>query len=308
LTHTVDQTRRLAKLAAEKGIVSQMGNQGNSSPYIRTLREWYEAGLFGEVSKVLAWTNRPVWPQSMNAYQPEKPVPKHLNWDLWLGSSPFLPYRDGIHKFSWRGYYAFGCGALGDMAAHVLNPANYILGLGLPTKIEVEVPAKSPVAFPKSSRITFHFPKTDKRGPIELTWLDGVPRDKQPAQAEKLNDASGSFFQASEVPFATGENGDRIITFPFEKRKQFQEKKIPQKYTRVPGGAGGHHRNWLDAIRNGGKAVSDFAYSGPFSEIMLLGVIAQRLGRSLEWDPAKAEFINDNEANLLVKSPTLPAA
>jgi predicted dehydrogenase len=303
LTHTVDQTRRLAKLAAEKGIVSQMGNQGNSSPFIRTMREWYEAGLFGEVTKVTAWTNRPIWPQGQPAYAPEEPVPANLNWDLWLGAAPFIPYRKGFHGFSWRGYYEFGCGALGDMAAHVLNPANYILGLGLPTSIEVEVSGKSPVAFPNSSRITFQFPKTDKRGPIELTWLDGVPRKNQPPQAKDLNDASGSFFEASEVSFATGENGDRIITFPAEKRRQFQEKNVPQKYDRVPPKRG-HYGNWIDAIRTGTKAVSDFAYAGPFSEIMLLGVIAQRLGRSLKWDPAKGEFVGDAEANRLVKAPT----
>ncbi|MDR3228474.1 MAG: Gfo/Idh/MocA family oxidoreductase [Puniceicoccales bacterium] len=301
LTHTVDQTRRLAKLAAEKGIVSQMGNQGNSRPQIRTLREWYEAGLFGEVTEVLAWTNRPVWPQGKDAYNPEKPTPKNLNWDLWLGCSEKIPYRDGLHSFAWRGYYAFGCGALGDMAAHVLNPANYILGLGLPTKIEVKVSGKSPVAFPNSSSITFYFPKTDRRGPIKLTWLDGVPRDKQPPEARGLNDGSGSYFKASDFSFGTGENGDRIVTFPSEKQKQFLDKKVPQKYARVPDA--NHYRNWVDAIRNGKKAVSDFAYSGPFSEVMLLGVIAQRLGRSLEWDPAKGEFINDAEANRLVKAP-----
>ena len=304
LTHTVDQTRRLAKLAAEKGIVSQMGNQGNSSSFIRIMREWYEAGLFGEVSKVTAWTNRPIWPQGQAAYNREEAVPKNLDWNLWLGAAPFIPYRKGFHSFSWRGYYAFGCGALGDMAAHVLNPANYILGLGLPTSIEVEVPGRSAVAFPNSSRITFQFPKTDKRGSIELTWLDGVPRNKQPKEAKDLNDASGSYFQASEVPFATGENGDRVITFPAEKRRQFLEKKIPEKYARVKGGTVGHHRNWLEAIRNGTKSVSDFSYAGPFSEIMLLGVIAQRLGRSLKWDPAKGEFIGDDEANRLVKAPT----
>ncbi|MDR2862450.1 MAG: Gfo/Idh/MocA family oxidoreductase [Puniceicoccales bacterium] len=303
LTHTVDQTRRLAALAAEKGIVSQMGNQGNSTPHIRILKEWYEAGLFGEVSKVTAWTNRPVWPQGMAAYNPEKPVPKHLAWDLWLGAAKPIAYRDGLHSFKWRGYYAFGCGALGDMAAHVLNPANYILELGLPSKIEVEVPSKSEVAFPLSSRIVFHFPGTTKRGPIELTWLDGVPKNKQPFNGARLNDASGSYFTGSECSFAAGENGNPINTFPEEKFKAFQEKNVPQKYERVKRG---HYQNWVDSIRKGEKAVSDFSYSGPFSEIMLLGVIAQRLGRTLEWDAKAGQFKNDAEANALVKAQPAP--
>ncbi|MDR1818476.1 MAG: Gfo/Idh/MocA family oxidoreductase [Puniceicoccales bacterium] len=331
LTHTVDQARRLAKLAAEKGVVTQMGNQGNSKDQIRVLREWYEAGLFGEVTEVVAWTNRPVWAQGTRVpkYGPEKPVPDWLNWKLWLGAAPYLPFYENL-GFKWRGLFAFGTGALGDMAAHVLNPANYILGLGLPTEIEVKVRGTSPVAFPDGSAITFTFPKTARGGAIKLTWLDGVPGYKQAnrnsqstvpgkeggneaqvaALAEHgvpehvtngLKDNSGSYFKASGTSFATGENGDRIVTFPTAKQQEFVAKQIPRKYARVPGT--NHYNNWLNAIRTGTKATSDFSYAGKFAEIMLLGVIAQRLGRSLKWDPVKGEFKNDNEANRLVKAP-----
>jgi predicted dehydrogenase len=237
----------------------------------------------------------------MGAYKVAEAVPPNLAWDLWLGAAKPIAYRKGLHDFKWRGYYAFGCGALGDMAAHVLNPANYILELGLPAKIEVEVPARSDVAFPIRSRIVFHFPATAKRGPIELTWLDGVSKDKQPFDGAGLNDASGSYFTASECSFAAGESGSPINTFPQEKYKVFLEKNVPQKYERIKGG---HYQNWIDSIRQGKKAVSDFSYAGPFSEIMLLGVIAQRLGRTLEWDAKAGEFKNDNEANALVKAPS----
>ncbi|MDR1497888.1 MAG: Gfo/Idh/MocA family oxidoreductase [Puniceicoccales bacterium] len=316
LTHTVDQARRLAKIAAEKNIVSQMGNQGNSRDQIRTLREWYEAGLFGDVTEVVAWTNRPVWNQGTKVpgYGKELPVPNFLDWNLWLGAAPYLPFAEAFAKtphFKWRGLFAFGTGALGDMAAHVLNPANYILGLGLPTEIEVKLRGASPVAFPDSSAITFTFPKTDRGNAIKLTWLDGVPQNKQaqtlakygvsPDVVAALKDASGSYFKASGTSFATGENGDRIVTFPTAKQAQFIEKKVPRKYKRVPGR--NHYNNWLNAIRTGTKATSDFAYSGKFAEIMLLGVIAQRLGRSLVWDPVKGAFKNDDEANRLVKAP-----
>lgn len=302
LVHTVDQARRLTALAKRKKVITQMGNQGTSLSEIYTTKEWYEAGLFGDVSKVLAWTNRPVWKQGFDAYEATKPTPDSLNWDLWLGCAPEMPYHPGIHPFQWRGLYSFGTGALGDMAAHVLNAAYNVLELGLPTKIEVNVSARSPIAFPNHSEVIFHFPKTAKRGPIQLTWVDGANGDRKPKEAARLGgQGSGSYFEASKVPFGAGEYGDPILTFPEEKLEEFKAKKIPQKYYRVPGA--NHYQDWIDSIKGNKPAISNFEKAGIFTEIMLLGVIAQRVGRNLEYDPVRARFKGDEEANRLLKAP-----
>ena len=319
MCRTVDQVRRLMAAAAEHKVVSQMGNQGHSSQHIRLVKEWYEAGLFGEVDTVEAWTTQrlvdTVQPQPVpEGYHPAQPPPKQINWDLWLGPTSARPYCKGLAPQAWRAYCEFGCGSLGDMAAHVIDPAYYILDLGAPVKIEVlEVADRvSKVVFPNHCKLVYHFPANTRRGPVKLVWRQGNTKPPTPeglrlpdghGLASRQNDGltkSGSLFYGKKCTFNMGQYGDFFYTAPVTHIEELKKDAPAQKYPRPKGG---HFRDWLDAIRIGGKAVSDFSYAGPLTEVIQLGVIAQNLGRTLEWDAKSGHFINDTEANALLKAP-----
>jgi predicted dehydrogenase len=140
LTHTIHEARVLTEAAEKYKVVTQMGNQGASGDGVRQMREWYAAGLIGEATKVHCWTDRPVWPQGVPWPETKgKKPPKNLDWDLWLGTAQKIDYVEHIHPFNWRGWWAFGTGALGDMACHIMEPPFRVLDLGYPTEAECSV-------------------------------------------------------------------------------------------------------------------------------------------------------------------------
>jgi len=302
LCHTADQVHRLAAVCRARGVIAQMGNQGASSAHTRLAREYYEAGLLGDVTEVDAWTvAATAWPQGVDDFQPPAPAPKHLDWDLWLGPASAMDYRRGLHPFTWRGYFKFGCGALGDMAIHLMFDPYIVLGLTSPTKIEVNSTGAGKVSYPKSSTVIFHFPAANGRGPVRLTWNDG---GRRPApldfpNAPKLG-GNGSLLRGSKFALtACGWNGHFEAYGPNAKGV----KKPAEKYPRIKGG---HYRNWIDAIRAGSPATLSSPITGicePFAEVVMLGCIAQRLGRTLNWDAAAGAFTGDAEANALLKAP-----
>jgi hypothetical protein len=276
-----------------------MGNQGQSSAHIRKAKEWYEAGLLGDVELVEAWSDRPIWPQGFSEFPAAKPVPENLNWELWQGPAKRHEYSDAIAPFKWRGFYEYGCGALGDMAVHLINDAFYVLDLTAPTKIEVsDLAGQSDVAYPNKSRITYSFPGNSKRGPVKVVWSDGKLKPAVPAGAGKLDD-NGSLLHGKNFTLSLcGWGGTFAPIVSREQAEALKQKEPAQKYARI---TGGHYKNWVDSIRSFTPASSDFSYSGPFAEVILLGVIAQRLGRTLNWDAKKGQFIDDADANALVK-------
>ena len=299
LCHTIDQVRRLTKLAAEKKVITQMGNQGQSSAHIRKAKEWYEAGLLGDVDLVEAWSDRPIWPQGFPEYPKAKAIPSNLDWELWQGPAKQRPYGDGIAPFKWRGFLDYGCGALGDMAIHLMNDAFYVLDLTAPTKIEVsDLAGQSRVAYPTKSRITYYFPGNEKRGQVKVVWSDGKLKPKPPAGAGGLGD-NGSLLHGKNFVLSLCGWGNTFHPYVEKEAYAALNKNAPAvKYPRIKGG---HYKDWVDSIRSNVPASSNFNYSGPFAEIILLGVIAQRLGRTLNWDGKAGQFIGDAEANALVK-------
>ncbi|MDR1816906.1 MAG: Gfo/Idh/MocA family oxidoreductase [Puniceicoccales bacterium] len=302
LCHTISQVRRLSAKAAANKVVTQMGNQGSSSAHTRLAREWFEAGLLGNVKEVAAWSDRPIWPQGMKDYRPVKPVPEKLGddgWDLWLGPAKFLDYRDGLHAFAWRGYYAFGCGALGDMAIHLMYDAYYALGLTAPTKIEVSnITGASDIAYPLTSNITFHFPATERsKNPVKFTWYDGRGSNNRPQSPNGQGlPGNGSVLYGDKIALSVSGWGNEFK--PLLKEGEERPKNPPKKYERV---RGGHYANWVNGILKGEELSSSFDKSGPFAEVILLGVIASRLKRTLTWDAKSGTFTGDDEANALVK-------
>lgn len=175
LTRTIWEARTLTQAAAKYKVATQMGNQGYSNEGTRQCAEMIWAGEIGNVTEVHAWTNRPVWPQGLTEVPPESPVPSTLDWDLWLGVAANRPFSDKYAPFAWRGFYDFGCGALGDMACHILGAPNMALMLGAPTSVEcVKTEGSSSVYFPKKSVIRFDFPARGNMPPLKLFWYDGM--------------------------------------------------------------------------------------------------------------------------------------
>ncbi len=300
MTHTIGEARRLTELARKHKVATQMGNQGHSNEGTRQLCEMVWAGEIGAVREVHAWTDRPVWPQGIPAPLPEEPVPSTLDWDVWLGPAEKRPYNKGYVPFKWRGWFDYGCGALGDMACHILDPVNWALRLGAPTSVEcVKLEKKNPQTFPTKSVLRFEFPARPSMPPLTLYWYDGGLLPPTPAglgPEVKLGDGSnGSLFIGEKGVITTGTYGGKTRLLPDEKMQGY---KFPDPFlTRSPG----HYRDWIRAAKGGEKACSNFDYAGPFTEWVLLGTLAVRFEGKLEWDSRRMKVTNVAEANRFVK-------
>lgn len=180
LAHTVWECRELQKAAAKYNVATQMGNQGYSNEGTRQCAEMIWNGEIGNVTEVHAWTNRPAWPQGLTETPAPSPVPSWLNWDLWLGVAARRPYSEDYLPFSWRGFYDFGSGALGDMACHILGAPNMALRLTAPTSVEcVSQEGRSNLYFPAKTVVRFDFPAREGMPPVKVFWYDAM-RGEQP--------------------------------------------------------------------------------------------------------------------------------
>ncbi|RPJ80824.1 MAG: gfo/Idh/MocA family oxidoreductase, partial [Acidobacteria bacterium] len=275
LTHTVSEARALTEAARRYKVVSQMGNQGRSGEGVRLIEEWIADGAIGKVHEVHCWTNRPIWPQGMQRPADTPPVPEGLDWDLWLGPAPLRPYHKAYHPFSWRSWIDFGCGALGDMACHVMDAAYSTLKLGYPTSVVaslayqvIEVPRPDGTvgsrrleyndSFPPATVVHYTFPARRKKYPeVTLHWYDGGLLPERPAELEpdRRLPESGTIF--------VGDKGKLVCETYSESPRLIPETKM-QSYKRpkktIERVVGGHEKNWLDAIRGKTKCTSPFDY------------------------------------------------
>jgi predicted dehydrogenase len=334
LTHNIYEARMLAKTAMDKKIVSQMGNQGSSGDGVRKMQDWYNAGVIGKVNEVHVWTNRPVWPQGIPVPTAKFATPAHLNWDQWLGPAAKVDYTPAYHPFKWRGWWAFGTGALGDMGCHLLDPPIRVLGLGSPTEVECSVGSVFlkdwnaeyiPEGCPPSSIVNLSFgPSAKNKSNVKLTWYDGGLRPPHPDGIDAnviMGDEDGTngvIMIGSKGIMICGTYGR--VPKVFIKGKQVPEADLPkEKIARVIGNADGHQTQWVNAIKAGfGNAPlsSSFDYSGPFTESVLMGNLAIRSymmregegnkitypGRKkLLWDGVNLRITNFEPANQFVK-------
>jgi len=306
LTPTVGEARELLRLARLSGVCTQMGNQGHAGEGIRLVKEWFNAGLLGEVREVNIWTNRPVWPQGFQEWPAEEPLPSGLAWDEFLGHAPKKPYSSKIHPFNWRGYKDYGCGALGDMACHLMDAAFWGLELGAPASVELkEIDQPSSVAFPKSAVVEYRFPARGKLPPVKLTWHEGGKKPAKPAEMEETRELAkgGQLIIGSKATVYDGNdycNSPRFI--PETKHKEINESgKMPTRTLPRPNPIGDPHKEWTAAIRanNPSLAGSNFEYSVPFTEMVSLGTLAILVGKKFTWDAA-AMKTNLPEANALL--------
>jgi predicted dehydrogenase len=310
LAHSVHEVRALMKAAREKGVVTQLGNQGHSTDSIRRCVEWVRDGAIGRVHTVHASCsavhNRL---KDFPLLTEKPPVPQELDWDLWLGPAEFRPYHPCYLPGKWRGWKPFGNGTIGDWVCHVVDPSFWALDLGAPRTVEaVNVGDYDPVGhadtFPLGCTIRYEFPAKGDRGPVTLFWYSGADFNRKPnpeglKEGEELP-ATGAVLlgdQGAIVHGSHGASGVKIV--PDEKMKSY--KPPAATLPRV----GDHYKDFVAAIREGRKAGSDFAlYGGPLTEIAMLGIIAMNFPkRKLSWDGEAARFTDGDEANRFLHPP-----
>lgn len=303
LTQTVDEARIMRRLAREKNLATQMGNQGSAEPGLRRAVEVIQAGVIGKPLELHVWTNRPVWPQGLDRPKGVDPVPGYLDWKSWLGPAADRPYKqDAYHTFKWRGWHDFGTGALGDMACHTVNMPFRALKLGYPNVVECEMASRIYAeTFPKTARIRFEFPERDGLPPLKFWWYDGNPGDalkplrpdsdltKEIVQTMGTLPAAGCLIVGEKGKlFSPDDYGARFFV-AMKGQDEFvpgdrQEacKSVSQIIPRSPG----HMQEWFQMMRDGTSAYSNFDIAAYLTEIILLGCIALRVGegRRMEWD------------------------
>lgn len=295
LTHTIYEARMLTKAAREHKVATQMGNQGRSGEGIRLICEWIWDGAIGQVREVHAWTNRPIWPQGMDRPEETEPVPATLDWDLWLGPAPQRPYNSAYLPFKWRGWWDFGTGALGDMACHIIDAPVLALKLGYPTSVRaISTPVNSETA-PTASIVEYEFGARGKMPPVKVTWYDGELRPPNPEELEpgrRMGSKNGGvLFVGDKGKLVCGCYGKSPRLIPESKMQAYQ--RPPRTIERVEE----HHKDWVNACKGGKPACSNFDYAGPLTEVVLLGNLALRAGKRLEWDGENMRVTNVPEAN-----------
>jgi predicted dehydrogenase len=308
LTHTIAEARQLAHTAREKKVATQMGNQGHAGDGCRTLKEWVDAGILGDVTEVHSWTNRPIWPQGVNPPDHTKMmpvIPSTLDWDLWLGVAAPREYDPAYLPFTWRGYWDFGTGALGDMGCHILDGAFYALDLGLPSHVVAVSANQTEISPPKASVVTYHFPARGKMKPVKLMWYDGGLQPPVPDALEpgKLLDSNGTLIVGSRATVLADTYYDSVRIIPDALMKELTPS-LPSKT--IPRVEGGHFLEWVRACKGGPAAGSNFGYSSRLTEVALLSNLAIRARRPIEWNAAAMRVENFPEANRFVSQPYRP--
>ncbi len=324
LTWSIHEARMLAETAREQKVVTQMGNQFASADGVRRAKELVDAGTIGEVTNVTAWTNRPVWPQGVPTPTGKFDIPKELDWDLWIGPGPYTDYNPAYHPFNWRGWWAYGTGALGDMGCHIMDAAFRVLPIDFPTEVECSTTTMWKGFFeeanyndscPASSIIHMKFPRKDGKGHINLTWMDGGLLPKRPEELlpnEALGTWDGGYIFEGTKGKLMGNYNMMPVLLP---TSRMAEVNVPETLPRVPGQQEGHYAQWVDACLAGyGKKElsSPFSYAGPFTEAVLMGNLALRSynikegdaypGRKkLLWDARNMRITNFDAANQFVR-------
>jgi hypothetical protein len=281
-----------------------MGNQGHASEGSRLTNEWIQAGLIGEVREVHVWSDRAglLWKQGIGRPTDTPPVPSTLDWNLWLGPVAERPYHPAYAPVSWRGWRDFGTGALGDMGCHIIDHPVWALDLGAPTAVEATCTLDGSMidgkpnfeTYPIASIISFEFPARGQKPPVQMTWYEGGLMPPTPAEmpAGTRLPGNGVLYVGSKGKMYHSSHGGMPELLP--KALMEQAAAVPKSMPRSPG----HYEEWLAACKGGPKPMSNFAYSGPLTEIVLLGVLALRTpGQRIEWDSAGFKVTNAPELN-----------
>lgn len=298
LAHSVWEARLMRKVAAETGVVTQMGNQGHSYDSTRRLVELVQAGTIGEVREVHVWTDRPIWPQGMDRPKDSSAPPDHLDWDLWIGPAPMRPFHSSYQPFNWRGWWDFGTGAPGDMGCHNSDAAYWALKLDAPETIEAESSGVNAEACPKWSIVKSRFPARGKLPSVTITWYDGAKLPSRDLVDGQELPKNGTIMVGSKGKIVFRDwNPDGFRLLPEDQFKDF--KGPAPTIRRAPNGP---YREWIEACKGGPPCLSNFDYAGRLTEFVLLGNVALRTGRKIEWDAKKMRAKNCPEADQYIRN------
>jgi hypothetical protein len=304
LTHTVYESRLMSKLAARYQVATQMGNQGASGEGVRQITEWIWNGEIGEVRKVEAFTDRPIWPQGLNRPSLGMWVPDTLNWDLFIGPAAMRPYNEIYTPWNWRGWWDYGTGALGDMACHILHPVFVGLKLQYPTKVQGSSTLLLTDCAPHAETVRLTFPARDRfkqvnMPEVEVTWYDGgiqpMKPEGWPAGKNMNHDGGGVLFHGTK---------DTLVCGCYGREPWLLSGKTPTVEPSMRKVELSHDMDWVRACKedpdNRVETSSPFREAGPFNEMVVMGVLAVRLqglNKELEWDGENMTFTNisDND-------------
>jgi predicted dehydrogenase len=288
LAHDLHEIRVMAETAARMKVVTQMGNQLHSTEHVIRPVELLKAGVLGAIREAHSWSDKQFAPGDRPRETP--PVPEHLDWDLWLGPAPERPYHKAYHPFHWRGWWDFGTGNLGDMACHILDPIVWGLNPGAPLTVEAEGDPPHPESSPPWRIVRYEFKS------LRFTWYDGGKRPP--------DDLSMGVKLPNQGSLVVGEKGTMLLLhgggyklLPEPKFAGFQE---PERTLPRPAG-NDHHRDWLDSIKAGRQAGSNYAYAAGLTEVPLVGNVAYRVGKKLEWDSSNLKAKNCPEADPFIR-------
>ncbi len=319
LTRTVYESRLLTETAKKKKLATQMSVQSSASDDARLTEEWIQAGAVGDVREVHVWTDRPIWPQAIARPREGMAVPKTIDWDLWLGPAPERPYHTAYHPFSWRGWVDFGTGALGDMACHAFHVVFRALNLGHASRVSASTTRvvrhrlvnkdgqldfqntviALPETFPHSSIATWDFPARGSQPAVWMHWYDGGLKPPIPAAmpAGKILAEDGICFVGDKGVLIAGLTGGKHVLLPEARAKEF----APPAKTKPR--SEDHYMEWINACKGGPAATCEFGFGSLLTETALLGTIACRTGKSLDWDPMRMRFSNDPAASAMLNPP-----
>lgn len=320
LAHSFNEVELLIKAEKKYKVNCQMGNQGHSGANYFQFKAWTEAGIIKNVTNITAFMNggRRWHGLKVYDYLEKQPIPDTIDWDLWHTTAKYRDYNIDYVDGDWRSWYEFGNGALGDWGAHLFDTAHQFLKLGLPTEIIPDkITGYSPLIFPQESTLRFKFPVRENMPPVEMTWYDGV-RNLPPLPDEFGNplesgadippptggdtgtkkNKPGKIIYGEELTFKGGSHSATLSIIPEEKAKEM-ESKLPE----VPASPSNHYANFLLSCKGEEKCRSSFDIAGPLTQVMMLGVIAQRLNEPLVFDPKKKEITNNAVANAYLVGP-----
>ncbi len=311
LAHNIWQLRTLRKAAKHYNVITQMANQGHATNGIRLIKEWYEAGLLGNVTEVIAWFDGPDFGPDKYFRKPdsfppkEMPIPASLDWDLWLGPAAYRPYNEVYAPKTWRSWFDFGNGEMGDWCCHTLDAPFWSLDLGMPTVTETEF--KTPVPdtgfISDKAVIRWDFPARGNKVPVTMRWHEGglKPEIRPEWKVEKLP-GSGMIMVGDKHSLITGgrPNEPRLL-MPMPEweafKSQLPAKTIPRTFEENP------QREWAEAIKHGNVPGSNFEYATQLVEMALTGVLAQRFNTRIEYDAQNMKVTNHPELDAFIREP-----
>jgi predicted dehydrogenase len=304
LTHTIYEARRIAEIARETSVATQIAVGNQASESTRLLCEWIWDGAIGPVREVQNWSSRPFWPQGLERPKETEPVPEGLDWELWLGPAPQRSFNHAYLPFVWRGWSDFGCGALGDMGSYSFDTIFRVLKLEAPTSVEASSTERYDETYPMASVIHYDFPARGDMAPVKFTWYDGGLKPPRPEELEENRPLKGDGEEDDEGLIFIGDRGKILCTFNGGNPKLIPQTKMdsykqpPKTLPRSPG----NEREWLDACKGGKlKPGGNFEFEGLVTETLLLGNVATQMGQKLNWDRSNLKVANSEVAQKYVR-------